>query len=211
MKYKNVLQLKISLKNAYPSIYRTIYISNKSNFLELHAAIQEAMGWKGYHLFAFRKGRDTEISFEYSKKEFGGFVNFGYPLKTKVSAFLQKPKDKILYVYDFGDSWQHEIIVQKVFDEIEIEHIPYCIKGKGKCPPEDCGGIWSYAILLEIAKNPKSKDYKEYKNNYGYDMNQFKDIELTKEDIIEINESFSDFESAVDYFNDIIVEMQSSF
>lgn len=208
MKYNNVLQLKISLKGAKPSIYRTIYISNSSNFIELHAAIQEAMGWEGYHLFAFRKGRDIEISYQYSKTGKGEYVSFGFSLKTKISAFLQKPKDRILYEYDFGDGWEHEILVQKVFDEIELEQIPYCIKGKGKCPPEDCGGIWGYYNLVEIAKNPRSKEYKEYKNYY--DMNQFKNIELTKENIIEINETFSNFESSVAYFKDIVDEMQSS-
>jgi hypothetical protein len=211
MKYKNVLQLKINLMGARPSIYRTIYLSNKCNFLELHTAIQDAMGWTGYHLSAFRKGRDTEISFQYSKKGPGDYVNFGYPLTTKISEFLQKPKDRIVYEYDFGDSWEHEIIVQKVIEEIELEHLPYCIKGKGNCPPEDCGGIWEYSNLLEIAKNPGSAEYKEYETDYGYNMEVFINTEFTKDEMDQVNDSFFDFESAVDYQKSIFKEMKSAF
>lgn len=211
MKYKNVLQIKINLMGARPTIYRTIYLSDKSNFLELHTAIQEAMGWDGSHLSAFRKGRDTEISFEYSRKGEGEYVNFGYPLKTKISEFLQKPKDRIVYEYDFGDSWEHEIIVQKLIEEIELEHLPYCIKGKGKCPPEDCGGIWGYANLLEIAKNPKSKEYKEYEEEYGFNLKEFIDIEFTNSDLYEINDSFKDFESAVGHQKSVLNQMKGGF
>jgi hypothetical protein len=211
MKFKNVLQIKINLMGAKPSIYRTIYLSNKSNFLELHTAIQDAMGWTGNHLSAFRKGRDTEISFQYTKKGPGEYMNFGYPLKTKISEFLKIPKDRIVYEYDFGDSWEHEIIVQKVIEEIELEHLPYCVKGKGKCPPEDCGGIWGYLSLLEIAKKPGSDEYKEYESDYGYDMEEFINTEFTKDAINEVNVCFSDFESAVEYQKSIFDEMDNDF
>jgi hypothetical protein len=137
-------------------------------------------------------------------------MNFGYPLKTKISEFLKIPKDRIVYEYDFGDGWEHEIIVQKVIEEIELENLPYCVKGKGKCPPEDCGGIWGYLSLLEIAKKPGSDEYKEYESDYGYDMEEFINTELTKDAINEVNVCFSDFESAVEYQKSIFDEMDIS-
>ena len=61
---------------------------------------------------------------------------------------------KIRYTYDFGDDWEHDILVEKVFDRNETTAYPRCTSGRRAAPPEDCGGIWGYAELVEILNDP---------------------------------------------------------
>ncbi len=77
----------------------------------------------------------------------------------KVSDLLKKEKDKIVYEYDFGDGWQHDVILEKILPVDKKIKYPVCVKGKMNCPPEDCGGIWGYYELLEILANPKHPEY----------------------------------------------------
>ena len=71
-----------------------------------------------------------------------------------------KPGDSFNYLYDFGDSWEHDILIESI-GESPID-VPFCMKGKGACPPEDCGGIWGYTDLLKIIKNPKHPEYDDF-------------------------------------------------
>lgn len=65
--------------------------------------------------------------------------------------------DSFLYHYDFGDSWEHVLHLEKISD-VTLTH-PICIDGGRACPPEDCGGIWGYTDLLEVLKNPSDPEY----------------------------------------------------
>lgn len=205
-KYKNVLQIKVALKNFKPTIYRTFYFPADGGFLELHAVIQEAMGWDTSHLFAFRKGKDLEIGIP-SDDSFFGFNRTVLDIsKTKLKGILEKEKDTITYLYDFGDSWEHKVDVQKVIPEIELPQLPYCIKGANACPIEDCGGVWGYADILEIMKDEKHPDYEEM--NEWYDFKNLKPFEF---DIDEVNDNLLEFKDCVAYHKSIIKEIKGSF
>ena len=65
------------------------------------------------------------------------------------------------YEYDFGDGWNHEIVLEKILPFDDKVEYPVCIKGKMNCPLEDCGGVWGYADLLKVLKNPQHKEYDE--------------------------------------------------
>jgi hypothetical protein len=81
--------------------------------------------------------------------------------RIKISSLLISEKDKIKYEYDFGDSWEHDVILEKITDVTEKPKHAVCVAGKRNCPPEDCGGIWGYEDLLEILKNPEHAEYQE--------------------------------------------------
>lgn len=66
---------------------------------------------------------------------------------------LLNPSNIFYYIYDFGDHWQHKITLEKVINKGQSALPPYCISGKNACPPEDCGGIWGYAELLEALED----------------------------------------------------------
>ncbi|MFH1849333.1 MAG: plasmid pRiA4b ORF-3 family protein [archaeon] len=82
-----------------------------------------------------------------------------YSLKTKLSEMLTKEKQEFYYIYDFGDNWEHTIIVEKILDE--AKECPVCLEGERACPPEDCGSVDGYYELVKIKKNKNHKYYKE--------------------------------------------------
>ena len=96
--------------------------------------------------------------------------------KIKVKEYLIIKGDKMLYTYDFGDSWEHVITVEKVEPILKSEKYPICIKGKGNCPPEDCGGLWGYYELLNTIKDKKHPEHEEMIEWIGedYDPDEFK-------------------------------------
>lgn len=78
-----------------------------------------------------------------------------YTLANVVSAV----KEKFIYIYDFGDDWIHEILVEKILPPGKEAKYPVCLAGKRACPPEDSGGVWGYAQMLEIVQDPKHEEY----------------------------------------------------
>jgi hypothetical protein len=99
--------------------------------------------------------------------------------KTKLSAFLRKPKDKIWYEYDFGDGWIHEVTVEKTMPSDSKMKYPHFVDGANACPPEDCGGIGGYGHLLEVLANSKDEEYNdmlewlEIESPADFDQNYF--------------------------------------
>src|SRR4030043_738672 len=134
-------QIKISLNRSIPIIWRRLLIPSDLLLPDFHTIIQISMGWENDHLYQFAKGRtfyspEDGISDGANNKDFE---------EIKISDLLKKEKDKILYEYDFGDSWRHDIILEKILPPDEKLNNPICTDGKMACPPEDCGGSWGCA------------------------------------------------------------------
>lgn len=102
--------------------------------------------------------------------------------KIKISDLLKKEKDKITYEYDFGDGWEHDIVLEKIFKSGANRVNPVCLTGRNNCPPEDCGGVWGFANLLEILKNPDHAEYEAYIEWLGeeYDPKYFDKNEINE-------------------------------
>lgn len=148
-----VYQLKISIRGIRPPIWRRLIVYADTTLIDLHKIIQTAMGWTNSHLHLFDDGRN-----EYASESF----QLDYTISAnnvKLNEILKKEKDKVYYLYDMGDSWEHEILPEKILDANEYDQIPLCIKGRRNCPPEDCGGIGGYKELLEILKDPNHEGY----------------------------------------------------
>jgi hypothetical protein len=114
------------------------------------------MGWENYHLHQFIK--DGTFYTIKMKDDFlwDEMKNVDYK-KHKVSDLLKSEKDTIIYEYDFGDSWEHEITLEKIIPDDPSDPLPMCIGGKMNGPPEDCGGVWGYSDLLKILSDPKNE------------------------------------------------------
>ena len=106
--------------------------------------------------------------------------------KYKLSQLLKKEKDSLIYEYDFGDSWEHKILLEKILPDDGKTVLPVCIKGKRACPPEDCGGIWGYEELLGTISDPKHPDYEDMLEWLGgeFDPDEF-DLEELNGDLAE--------------------------
>ncbi len=76
-----------------------------------------------------------------------------------VADVLPKKGSKATYIYDFGDDWLHQIVVEQIGEPDPKLTYPNCIEGKRACPPEDCGGPPGYERLLEILGDPKHEEH----------------------------------------------------
>lgn len=163
-----VVQLKVTLQEVEPAVWRRIQVRRQVRLDRLHLIIQAVMGWTNSHLHGFlikgQRYRALEQFYEdidepdmHDEKEFR--------LKKLVD-----DGDVLEYEYDFGDCWQHEIIVEKVMEPEAGVKYPRCLAGERACPPEDCGGPGGYEELLEVLADPGHEDYEDYRGWAGKDF-----------------------------------------
>lgn len=155
---RKIYQLKISLKGAKPPIWRRLLIADSVSLPQLHEAIQIAMGWTNSHLHQFVVGAEC---YGAPDPDFDD-IEMLDESRIKLSQIMDAEKDAIIYEYDFGDSWEHKITLEKIlpFDQKAI--LPQCVTGKGACPPEDVGGIWGYSEFLEAIADPSHPEHEDY-------------------------------------------------
>jgi hypothetical protein len=162
---QTVYQFKVTLKGIRPPVWRRIQVPQNYTFWDLHVAIQDAMGWLDSHLHAFHlKNPKTEKKDEIGipTDDFGWSGNRVHPgWERRISRYFSMENAKALYLYDFGDDWQHEVKLEKILPREKGIDYPLCVKGKRACPPEDCGGVFGYLNILEILSNPEHEEYEE--------------------------------------------------
>lgn len=158
-----IYQIKVTLRDSKPPIWRRIQVTGDTTLNNLHLILQEVMGWEGNHLYQFIVG---QTYFGEPDPEFDAEDDS----KVKLSQIMQREKQKFIYEYDFGDSWLHEILIEKILPPEPGVSYPLCLKGKRACPPEDCGGVWGYGDLLETIKDPGDEEYEEMMDWLGGDF-----------------------------------------
>ena len=154
---KTVYQLKVTLKHISPPVWRRLLVPDCS-LDDLHEAIQIAMGWDSYHLYSFEVG---EVEFTHPEMD-DGELNMLDATSTRLSKILKKPRQKFEYLYDFGDGWRHEVLVEKIEQPKVISLSPECIGGRRACPPEDVGGIYGYDEYLKAMADPDHERHEEW-------------------------------------------------
>ncbi len=159
-----IYQIKITLRYIEPLIWRRFQIAGNTKLGELHDILQVVMGWDNDHLHGFRIGRD-----HYGEPD-PGFPN---DIKDEQNVRLDKianTDSSFIYDYDFGDSWEHELKIEKVLPVEPGTHYPTCLDGQRACPPEDCGGPPGYANMLEAFHDPKNEEHEEIMEWLGEDF-----------------------------------------
>ena len=155
----SIYQLKITLRDSKPPIWRRVLVASDMTFAELHNVIQLAMGWEHSHLHDFRAGRDILIGDVSMDEGFGPEILD--ETSVRLGSMLKKEKQRMTYTYDFGDNWEHEILLEKILPYSEKTSLPQCVKGKRACPPEDCGGVWGYEEFLEAISDRSHPDHED--------------------------------------------------
>lgn len=154
-----VYQLKVTLEGIRPPIWRRIQVRGDISLFKLHKILQEVMGWSDYHLHRFIIDGESYSVISREADMLGD--DFKNEKRFKLSKVIPGEKFKFVYEYDFGDSWYHEILVEKIFEpDEELKH-PVCLKGKRSAPPEDCGGDSGYYHLLEALKDINHPDHND--------------------------------------------------
>lgn len=163
-KSSGVLQVRIALRNLKPAIWRRILVPKTIALGDLHWVIQAAMPWTNSHLHEFRLGQ----------RRFGmrntDFEGFGEPPADEESVRLSdllRPRQTILYEYDFGDGWQHDVKVEKELPADPKMKSVVCLEGENACPPDDCGGVGGYCRLIEILADSEHEEHDEMKEWIG--------------------------------------------
>lgn len=155
MANEDVYQIKITLRHSRPPIWRRIQVAGDTKLGKLHRIIQATMGWTNSHMHQFFIDDDTY-----------GVSDSDFPNETKSERNARLDRvategDTLMYEYDFGDSWEHDLHIEKVLPAAAGTRYPVCLAGQRACPPEDCGGIPGYERLLEILRDPEDEEYAE--------------------------------------------------
>ncbi len=161
-------QLKITLKGSDPPIWRRVVVSSDMPLHRLHGVIQRVMGWTDSHLHQFIVGNTYYGTPDPEMMRFG--TRTFSEKRYTVAELAPAVKRSFVYEYDFGDCWQHKIVVEKILPpDPEFQH-PICLAGANACPPEDCGGIGGYDGLIEILADPRHPEHESMKEWLGYDL-----------------------------------------
>ena len=168
---KNIYQLRIQLEYINkPPIWREIHVIDLTSLYLIHCTIQGAMGWFNCHLHQFIQGNQF---YGIPHPDYGD--SMADARKIPINKVLQKEKDWLHYEYDFGDGWMHRITLEKISQPVAGKEYPLLIKGKGACPPEDCGGPPGYENMKEIIADPNHEEHEEMVDWLGddFDPNEF--------------------------------------
>jgi hypothetical protein len=153
----SVFQLLVTLDQVEPTIWRRLLVPTDITLGKLHFVLNEVMGWTCSHLHSFglrdrrfgdpRLDPDRELGFEDERK-------------VKLESLVGE-KQSLRYDYDLGDSWEHEVLVEKRLEVDERLCYPLCIGGARACPPEDCGGVPGYARLVAALTDSDDAEHDE--------------------------------------------------
>ncbi|MGE5601459.1 MAG: plasmid pRiA4b ORF-3 family protein [Nitrososphaerales archaeon] len=150
-----IYQIKVTLRGVRPPIWRRIQVPDNFTLAKLHRIIQVVMGWDNYHLHVF-----SWEGLEYGDPDRD--LGIRSDARVRLSQLHLLEKSRFRYEYDFGDSWEHDLLVEKILPPERGVTYPRCLTGKRACPPEDVGGIWGYANFLEAMQDSAHPAHEEY-------------------------------------------------
>lgn len=150
-----MFRLRIALHDVVPTVWRRLLVPGSVRLNKLHRVFQAAMGWEDCHLHAFEIG-ESRYGMQFDE----------YPpdeLDEKAVTVLAAIADttRFAYEYDFGDSWTHEVRVERHWRMLIGLKSAVCVDGANRCPPEDCGGAGGYELLQQVLGDPNHEQYEE--------------------------------------------------
>lgn len=190
--------IRIKLNQAPVNIWRELVVPSNITLELLAYVLIKAMGWRHEHLYQFvSKSNVHYLNSRELKQRANGFMAFFSRVqyensdKTSLEMVLQPKGERMMFQYDFGDSWDHDLWVKGARD-YALDEKPEIklLKAHGECPPEDCGGVWGYAFLLDLNKKKrKSAEDKDRLEWYDIPKNfdpEDCDLEWLQDDVEEL-------------------------
>lgn len=174
-----MFQLKISLRDSRPPIWRRVLVPEQMPLSTLHQVIQFSFGWNDEHLYMFEKGRKGHPGNGY--RVWGDGEDIGNAAITPLWAAFQSEGEKLIYTYDFGDWWDFTVLLEKQTYDTSIQPVS-CLRGRGTTPAENSGGLHGYNELLLQARESDNPEQAEIRNflmldieRRVYDLNSIND------------------------------------
>lgn len=172
---QNIYQIKVTLLGTKPPIWRRLLVPASMTLAKLHDVLQTAMGWAGGHMHEFRTA-DRHFGIPDPEDRSMG-MQVENERSIRLSSVLRRAGAKLIYTYDFGDNWEHSVVLEKLLPaqlSLDLEY-PICIDGKLACPPDDCGGIPGYYELIEALADPEHDRHEEISEwiSDGFDPQAF--------------------------------------
>jgi len=169
-KAQDICQIKVTLLGTNPPIWRRLLVPADLTLAQLHNVLQTAMGWDNQHMHQFRAGQRRfgrpEPEDPFSKRPRAESED-----TVRLSGVLHTGSAEMVYTYDFGDNWEHGILIEKHLRAEPQATYPKCTDGQLSCPPEDCGGIPGYYDLLDTLANSSHPRYEELRDWIGGEFN----------------------------------------
>lgn len=178
---ETIYRFKITLRASKPPIWRRIE-THDATIEQFHGLIQTGMGWTNSHMHEFEVAGTRFTHPRFLEHAFDDSDSQSYA-GISISDWVAQhgTKLRINYMYDFGDSWDHEIILEGVFPTEPSVKYPRCVTGKLACPPEDIGGVFGFYDYVEAISNPKHRRHKEFIEWYGpFDPDSSAPLQTTK-------------------------------
>jgi hypothetical protein len=159
-----VYAIKVTLLATRPPVWRRVLVHRDITLRKLHKTLQTVMGWTNSHLHQFVFQRQ-----KYSDPKHGHEAGIIDENRTRLGDVICTPGTRLLYEYDFGDGWQHELLLEEVLlgDE-SFRQI--CVAGERNCPPEDCGGPHGFAELLTAFQDASHPNHRHVREWLGEDF-----------------------------------------
>ncbi len=177
---ETIARTRIELQELDPKIWRRVDMPISSTLMVLREVIQGAIGWTNTHLFEFKVGgrRYGEPAPEYDNAGIKVYHTKYMHLKT----ILERGVKRFSYVYDFGDNWRHDIIIEDVRQGAADIEYPSFVDGERRCPPEDVGSTWGFMNFLEAALDPTHEKHEKMLAWYGkpFDVNEIDEFRVRR-------------------------------
>lgn len=158
---RQIFQLRISLPDVTPQVWRRVLVPGGYTLDRLHRVIQQSMGWQDYHLHSF------EIDgVQYGEPDPDGELPVHDELDVRLDMVASKGS-RFLYTYDFGDWWKHEVVVEDIVSADPEERYPICVDGEWACPPEEVGGAFGYHEFLDALADPEHPQHETMRDWIG--------------------------------------------
>jgi hypothetical protein len=171
---KRIYQLKITLVDIHPPIWRRVLMPADVKLPKLHRYFQTIMGWENYHLHSFSVG---DAIYSEPDPDYDDSRNIN-ERRVRLLDIAGMGQPAFIYTYDYGDNWRHEVTVEKVLTADPDDNYPLCIGGKRACPPEDCGATSGYDHFLQALADPHHEDHEQLRgwiggifDSEGFDLN----------------------------------------
>lgn len=189
-----ILQLKITLNDSKPPVWRRVLVPAGMPLPQLHQVIQALFGWLDYHLHEFRIGGFRGPAYAPvnpdGEDDFYGDASRDES-KATVGELMPAVGSTMSYTYDFGDNWVLALKVEKTLaDDDGGGQLPRCTAGRGAAPVEDSGGTAGWANIVQAVNDPRHEDHKEYREWLG--MLPGDTLDPTAFDVEEANEELAD-------------------